>query len=572
MKRNNNIDQFFKDKLEHREFELKDSFITDLEKKLDQKETKGVFWRNRAFYLVLLLLGFLAVGYYSFNVENKNNSKNIGVLKLSDKQEKESSLQEANHLKGEKKEVFKTVRENTVDNFNNDASKNEFKSSSLNYESDKGSSVNSRLSENKKTNPKSIINSDEDSKENTLFTEIDKRKDAANQNSFKNVEKDDNKKGESIVNFSNEVLMNKEVRETILTTEKKLQLNENEINENNDIQVENKTTKDDRVNNLNNTVSVVDSENRVVEENKIIDELVDSDLNNEHNNVNLDVEKDTISDENKLTKSNEVDSIQINVSDTDSIDDVLQDSISPVTPKKPSPDFKKWNISLFAGVAMISKTISGDASDTYFNKRKGEEANIATVNYGLELSYYLNKSINLSIGLNSLIYGEDINYSEIVDTKNVSVITSYNEVITFDSITGLDTTLVPVFSNQTVTDTTASFTDKNRYTYIHIPFMFGYKMSFNKFSLNSKIGGSYGRLIKSGGSYINTSLNAVEAVDLEKNIFNVILSTTVGYKIKKINYFIEPKYLFNISDVFINSEVKQSYKAFSISFGLSLKF
>ncbi|MBL4669811.1 MAG: hypothetical protein JKY30_11185 [Flavobacteriales bacterium] len=97
-------------------------------------------------------------------------------------------------------------------------------------------------------------------------------------------------------------------------------------------------------------------------------------------------------------------------------------------------------------------------------------------------------------------------------------------------------------------------------------------MSFNKFSLNSKIGGSYGRLIKSGGSYINTSLNAVEAVDLEKNIFNVILSTAVGYKIKKINYFIEPKYLFNISDVFINSEVKQSYKAFSISFGLSLKF
>ena len=205
-------------------------------------------------------------------------------------------------------------------------------------------------------------------------------------------------------------------------------------------------------------------------------------------------------------------------------------------------------------------------------KREGEEKNITTVNYGVEASYFFNKHVNLSIGINSLSYGEDVDYSELVSSKVTSVITSYNQVITWDTLIGFDTTYVPVYTHQTENDTLRKSTSKNRYTYIHLPFMFGYKMNFNKLAVNIKAGGSYGRLIKSNGSYINSTLNRFEPTDLEKDILNIVVSTAISYKIKKLNYFLEPRYQFNVSDVFIAPEVKQSYKSFGVNFGIALEF
>jgi hypothetical protein len=221
---------------------------------------------------------------------------------------------------------------------------------------------------------------------------------------------------------------------------------------------------------------------------------------------------------------------------------------------------------------MISKTISGSLDAPYFDKRKAEEKKITTISYGVEVSYFLNKNINLSIGINSITYGEDIDYSEIIRSKTDSMITSYNEVVTFDSLSGLDTTYVPIYTTQTQNDTTNSFTNKNRYTYVLLPFMLGYKMNFNKLGINIKAGGSYGRLIKSSGSYINNTITEVESIDLKKDILNVVLSTAFSYRIKKMNYFIEPRYQFNVSDVFIDPEVEQNYKSFGVNLGITFVF
>ncbi|MCO6500857.1 MAG: hypothetical protein J5I47_10825 [Vicingus serpentipes] len=78
MKPRNNIDSFFKEKLEHREFEIKDSFIADLEQKLDERKKK----RRGIFFLVFLSVGLLPFGYYIFNFNNneileKVNPSNI---------------------------------------------------------------------------------------------------------------------------------------------------------------------------------------------------------------------------------------------------------------------------------------------------------------------------------------------------------------------------------------------------------------------------------------------------------------------------------------------------------------
>ena len=132
---------------------------------------------------------------------------------------------------------------------------------------------------------------------------------------------------------------------------------------------------------------------------------------------------------------------------------------------------------------MISKTTSGNVSDNYLNKRDAEEKNITTINYGIEASYFFTKNINLSTGLNYLTYGENINYSEVINSTNNSIITSYNQTITFDSILGFDTTYTPVYTNQIVNETIIdSQKNKNRYSYLHIPFMIGYKVQLNKIS------------------------------------------------------------------------------------------
>ena len=99
MESNNNIDQFFKDKLKDREFVLEEAFVADLEFKLN-KQSKG------AFFWYKLILGFIIVAalfftglYYltsdelintkhSKTINNKNsvlNGKDFGIDDKKDK-------------------------------------------------------------------------------------------------------------------------------------------------------------------------------------------------------------------------------------------------------------------------------------------------------------------------------------------------------------------------------------------------------------------------------------------------------------------------------------------------------
>jgi hypothetical protein len=344
------------------------------------------------------------------------------------------------------------------------------------------------------------------------------------------------------------------------------------VDENNKIGNETQLISNE-INSNNTIVKILNNENteKVDSENLALEPL-DSNLNIEDNSSELNLEKDTLNQKNELTEATKTDSTKTLLND--SINPLIKDSIKPTLTDKEkiTTDLKKWNISVFGGPSMISKTISGSLDAPYFDKRKAEEKKITTISYGVEAAYFFNKNINLSIGINSITYGEEIDYSEIIRSKTDSMITSYNEVVTWDSLIGFDTIYIPIYTIQTQNDTTNSLTTKNRYTYVHLPFMLGYKMNFNKLGINIKAGGSYGRLIKSSGSYINNTITEVESIDLKKDILNVVLSTAFSYRIKKMNYFIEPRYQFNMSDVFIDPEVEQNYKSFGVNLGITFVF
>jgi hypothetical protein len=117
-----------------------------------------------------------------------------------------------------------------------------------------------------------------------------------------------------------------------------------------------------------------------------------------------------------------------------------------------------------------------------------------------------------------------------------------------------------------------NYAGKNRFTYLQIPIMFGYKFTFNKLSVNMRLGGSYGILIKNSGSYVDNSISNIELPNLRKTMINMVASATIGYQLKKMNVFIEPKFRLNSGSIITHPEIEQHYTSIGCNFGLSFDF
>jgi hypothetical protein len=273
-------------------------------------------------------------------------------------------------------------------------------------------------------------------------------------------------------------------------------------------------------------------------------------------------------------------------SDTLSKDDSLANK-EGLTPEDANETFKKWTFSVFGGPSLINKKIAGGSTDAYLVKRNDEEANIVSMSYGLRMNYNFNEKINFSLGANSLTYGEDVNYSTIYSTSesigSVSKDSSYLEY-TYTAVPdtingGYDTTVTIAMIDTTfMVDTTiininaTDYAGKNRFTYLQIPIMVGYKFTFNKLSVNVRLGGSYGVLLKNSGSYVDNNVSNIELPNLRKTMINLVASATIGYQLKKMNVFIEPKFRLNSGSIITHPEIKQHYTSIGCNFGLSFDF
>ena len=273
-------------------------------------------------------------------------------------------------------------------------------------------------------------------------------------------------------------------------------------------------------------------------------------------------------------------------SDTLSKDDSLANK-EVLTPEDANETFKKWTFSVFGGPSLINKKIAGGSTDAYLVKRNDEEANIVSMSYGLRMNYNFNEKINFSLGANSLTYGEDVNYSTIYSTSesigSVSKDSSYLQY-TYTAVPdtingGYDTTVTIAMIDTTfMVDTTiinvnaTDYAGKNRFTYLQIPIMIGYKFSFDKLSVNLRLGGSYGVLLKNSGSYVDNNVSNIELPNLRKTMINLVASATIGYQLKKMNVFIEPKFRLNSGSIITHPEIKQRYTSVGCNFGLSFDF
>ncbi|PCI98854.1 MAG: hypothetical protein COB15_05320 [Flavobacteriales bacterium] len=579
----NDIDKLFKDKLSNREFEIKDSYIANLEKSLDAQKIYRRRFLITIFLLVLLasfIIGYYALNYGNESLSNKPNSEVELDIEIVSDNNTEKTLNNINKYDENTSELV------TQKNSNDTPLMSRYNKPHINekIKGDINNKVNqlSRIEKNIASNKKNL--KDDQLTSSNIISTISPEK---------RINKPLNTEDKEL--NQKDIKLNSTANLGQLIDDKNVSLsNVNDKEKTDDIEpssnFESKTTDSNESSN-NESKEIENQNNKIntekgalLHEDSIQNELNDNDEMNSENIPSTNTKKDTslvLKNDGTITKNASDPSI-IETTDTLNVDSLNMDNLNVENKDSTSKDnstindktnYKKWNVSLYTGPTMISKTTSSNVSDNYLNKRDAEEKNITTINYGIEASYFFTKNINLSTGLNYLTYGENINYSEVINSTNNSIITSYNQTITFDSILGFDTTYTPVYTNQIVNETIIdSQTNKNRYSYLHIPFMIGYKVQLNKIGINVKVGGSLAFLIRKNGEHLNTEMTGIETADMKNMIYNIVTSSKFSYPIKKIDLFIEPRYQFKASNFLNNSLVNQKYSSLGVNIGASIKF
>lgn len=577
MESKNNIDKLFKDKLGNREFDIKESFLADLEGKLDAQKPKKKLW-PMFFYSLIALVG---VSLFAYNVTTNNVNGTIdSQISIEDsKQNVVSNKVKNTEIEGAQNEVdldtkisqeeqlkidTYTTKETATDRINKELQQEVSKELPDNTSNYKNATKKTKASNNKE---KSYNSRNETSKApfvNNVEKNVNVASDSQTEvkeetvNSIRPSEKV-NEPGLAVKEINSNAV--DFVKDSLPRNAYLLEIKEFDVPEMN-----NGNTETDAVIPTKEKPAVeLVLENDAVSNEEIIDATI----------LAIDsIVIDSLALEKEISEE---------FSDTLTKDDSLANKVI-LTPEDAT--FKKWTFSVFGGPSLINKKITGVSSDAYLTKRNDEEANIASMSYGLRLNYNLSEKINISLGANSLTYGEDVNYSTIYNTEtSMSTVSKDSTYLDYvytavqDSNGGWDTILTTIVVDTTfMVDTTiinvkaTDYAGKNRFTYLQIPIMFGYKFTFNKLSVNIRLGGSYGILLKNSGSYVDNNVSSIELPNLRKTMINMVASTTIAYQLKKMNVFIEPKFRLNGGSIITHPEFQQHFTSIGCNFGLSFDF
>lgn len=538
-----NIDDFFKSKLNKREFSLDDKHLSNLEQQLDQlKRFKSKYWYSAAAALLLLISSLLYINYY----------ENEAIVKSTNK------LISAENLNINKKDLGagKTKA--------NDAKKSE--SISTNQE-------NSKINQPKNSNSKT---------KKTL--ETSQRKEVFNTVSKSSTSLDIPTSKISVVTKNTNVLVKDNDLENSKDKLAELALNNPKSNSIliKEEEIINDIITDSTYNNLINPL-VIDS----------------TESFNAINDTSLKEISDTLENVVFLLK----DSIQIL---PDSLSQNLLDSIIKDSIQK-APDSlqnemvelydsmkveKKFSISFSLGTNYIMKQNSildpsqGMAPNPQYSQTL--EDCIVSLPLDLRLNYNLNNKFSLSTGINTASLGEKIDYNDVHENYMVydsNFIDTVFDIGTFHvpyydiNTNQMDTAIYSVMMDTSYwvnesyeEESINNYNVQNRYTYLNIPFMIGYQFKIKNISIGLRAGGAVGfRINNRNGMYYNSNIQGLHSFKAKKTIYNIVTTASVGYQFKKIEMFVEPKYWFNLTNSVLKSNIDHKYHLLGLNIGVSLK-
>ena len=537
-----NIDEFFKSKLNNREFSLDDKHLSNLEQQLNQlKRSNSKYWYSAAAALLLLLSSLLYFNYYEKEATVNYTSKEISTENLNvNNEDLEASKIKANDVK----------------------SSNIISTKKINQENSKIDQTKISKSKNKKTLEISTKKEDLNTfSKSTSILDVPKSKIAVVSKKNVLVKKNNLEKSEEKID---ELALNNTKSNFILTSEKDIIK---------DIITD--STYNKHINPL-----TIDSNDGF----SII------------NDSSLKEISDTLENTVFLFKDSILDAFSQNL-----LDSVIEDSIqkAPDSLQNEMVELfdsmkveKKFSISFSLGTNYIMKQNSildpsqGMAPNPQYSQTL--EECIISLPLDLRVNYNLNNKFSLSSGINTASLGEKIDYNDVHENYMV-----YDSNF-IDTVCNIGTFHVPYYDINTNQMDTAiyslmmdtsywvnesyeeesvnNYNVQNRYTYLNIPFMIGYQFKINKINIGLRAGGAVGfRINNSNGMYYNSNIQGLHSFKAKKTIYNIVTTASIGYQFKNIEMFIEPRYWFNLTNSILKSEIDHKYHVLGLNIGVSLK-
>ena len=537
-----NIDEFFKSKLNNREFSLDDKHLSNLEQQLNQlKRSNSKYWYSAAAALLLLLSSLLYFNYYEKEAIVNYTSKEISTENLNvNNEDLEASKTKANDVK----------------------SSNIISTKKINQENSKIDQTKISKSKNKKTLEISTKKEDLNTfSKSTSILDVPKSKIAVVSKKNILVKKNNLEKSEEKID---ELALNNTKSNFILTSEKDIIK---------DIITD--STYNKHINPL-----TIDSNDGF----SII------------NDSSLKEISDTLENTVFLFKDSTLDAFSQNL-----LDSVIEDSIqkAPDSLQNEMVELfdsmkveKKFSISFSLGTNYIMKQNSildpsqGMAPNPQYSQTL--EECIISLPLDLRVNYNLNNKFSLSSGINTASLGEKIDYYDVHENYMV-----YDSNF-IDTVCNIGTFHVPYYDINTNQMDTAiyslmmdtsywvnesyeeesinNYNVQNRYTYLNIPFMIGYQFKINNINIGLRAGGAVGfRINNSNGMYYNSNIQGLHSFKAKKTIYNIVTTASIGYQFKNIEMFIEPRYWFNLTNSILKSEIDHKYHVLGLNIGVSLK-
>ena len=537
-----NIDEFFKSKLNNREFSLDDKHLSNLEQQLNQlKRSNSKYWYSAAAALLLLLSSLLYFNYYEKEAIVNYTSKEISTENLNiNNEDLEASKTKANDVKSSNINSTKKINQ---ENLKIDQTK---------------------ISESKNKKTLEISSKKEDLNtfsKSTSILDIPKSKIAVVSKKNVLLKKNNLEKSEEKID---ELALNNTKSNFILTSEKDIIK---------DIITD--STYNKHINPL--TIDSTDGFSII-------------------NDSSLKEISDTLENTVFLFKDSILDAFSQNL-----LDSVIEDSIqkAPDSLQNEMVELfdsmkveKKFSISFSLGTNYIMKQNSildpsqGMAPNPQYSQTL--EECIISLPLDLRVNYNLNNKFSLSSGINTASLGEKIDYNDVHENYMV-----YDSNF-IDTVCNIGTFHVPYYDINTNQMDTAfyslmmdtsywvnesyeeesvnNYNVQNRYTYLNIPFMIGYQFKINNINIGLRAGGAVGfRINNSNGMYYNSNIQGLHSFKAKKTIYNIVTTASLGYQFKNIEMFIEPRYWFNLTNSILKSDIDHKYHVLGLNIGVSLK-
>jgi len=524
------IDDFFKERSEQGSFEAPDSFLDDINSKLDALDQKkkrrgGFFWWS------LIPLGLIVI--YALWPNDSQNKKT--QLLTENKAEKSSNEKEINDSTQLKKSL--TIR------FEDSLSLNKVKENASSSKNTLSSGIESKTKISPLKEGDEVSNAIVEQDNSLLIKEELKKQEQPNSSNSNNESE----------------IVPPEIKESVIADsnpEKNIESINSNIN----------TTQNEEIE-LSETNAVKDNNKN---EDAVIIDTLDTNLS----------ENSTIHSDTSESASVQIDSLSTDKEDQDStlnVEEVDPSETMLAGGNRKKDDKIDHEIQLYGGMLNSSSNLilSNDSSTFPMNTM---ESNLWSSSFGVMYRAKI-KQFDLGAGLSWKQNGEKVNYStsitQYTDVDSLIFVTwqidsIYNQnsqTWTVDSIPLFDTTT----TTESITDS-IFYNDINKYTWISIPLRFGYRFDINKFSIIPRVGIDLSFVSSSNlGTYVEQYNQGLVQKSPSQFVLSYALQLEVRRNFERWHVFVNPYFRSNVTPVISSVIQTRRYNSWGINAGIGLK-